>query len=130
MITIFRKSDLKRVGNVPSNMSAKQEIELNVIPNFGGVPADYDFIESNFNKFEVVKDGSKFKAKEIVPAPTRDEINSQVVKKIREVYSVDKEFEVQRKGILNNTDSEFVSYTQHVNTCVAWGQAEKNKWGV
>ena len=43
----YRKSDLRLVGTVPDNIEPKQEIQLNVIPNFGGTIDDYAFIETD-----------------------------------------------------------------------------------
>ncbi len=43
MIVVYRKSDLACVGTVTNGMTFEQEIETNVIPNFGGVAEDYDF---------------------------------------------------------------------------------------
>lgn len=42
MLTIIRKSDNQPCGTISSNMNAEQEIIKNVIPNFGGVPEDYE----------------------------------------------------------------------------------------
>lgn len=50
---IYRKSDLQCVGTVVDNMTIDQEIKLNVIPNFGGVFDDYDFIETNLKNFHL-----------------------------------------------------------------------------
>lgn len=53
---IYRKSDLVCVGTLCSNMTIEQEIELNVIPNFGGNKEDYDSIEVNKINFYLSKD--------------------------------------------------------------------------
>lgn len=46
MITIIkRKSDGAFVGTVVSGMTPQQEIEINVIPNFGGAQEDYEAVE-------------------------------------------------------------------------------------
>lgn len=42
MLIIIRKSDNQPCGTIPSNMTAEQEILLNVIPNFGGSVEDYE----------------------------------------------------------------------------------------
>lgn len=47
MQIVYRKSDLVCVGTVALGMTVGQEITLNVIPNFGGVPGDYEVIETN-----------------------------------------------------------------------------------
>lgn len=53
MKIIYRKSDLELMGTVPNNMTIEQEIELNVIPNFGGLKEDYSFIETELNDFHL-----------------------------------------------------------------------------
>ena len=45
MIVIKRISDNAFVGTLASNMTAGQEILLNVIPNFGGSPEDYEAVD-------------------------------------------------------------------------------------
>lgn len=52
-IIIFRKSDLVLVGTLSSEMAIEQEIELNVIPNFGGEVADYASIETDQTHFHL-----------------------------------------------------------------------------
>ena len=44
----------------------------------------------------------------------KDEINKYAVYKIRQSYSVNKEYEMLRKGATDNTDSEFVTYKNTV----------------
>lgn len=47
MKIVYRKSDLQCVGVVVGDMSNEEEIQLNVIPNFGGIEEDYETIESD-----------------------------------------------------------------------------------
>ena len=54
---IYRKSDLLCVGVVPSGMTIEQEIELNVIPNFGGSSEDYATIETTETNFHLERVG-------------------------------------------------------------------------
>ena len=54
---IYRKSDLLCVGVVPSGMTIEQEIELNVIPNFGGSNEDYATIETTETNFHLERVG-------------------------------------------------------------------------
>lgn len=68
---------------------------------------------------------------EILPKiPTREEINTQIVAKIRQVYSVDDEFQMQRLGMQDNEDPEYQAYLSYVNECLEWGDAEKQKYGL
>jgi hypothetical protein len=53
MIVVYNKSTLACVGTVASGMTVEQELELNVIPNFGGVEEDYSFIETNETLFHL-----------------------------------------------------------------------------
>lgn|GEM_PF-3566429 len=53
MIIIYRKLDLVCVGNAESASTLKQEIDLNVIPNFGGLKEDYSFIETELKDFHL-----------------------------------------------------------------------------
>jgi hypothetical protein len=50
---IYRLLDLRCVGTVCEGMTIEQEIELNVIPNFGGNYEDYDFIETDKTDFHL-----------------------------------------------------------------------------
>lgn len=52
---IYRKNDLQCVGTVPENMGVSQEIELNVIPNFGGAEEDYEVFETDKDNFHLKK---------------------------------------------------------------------------
>jgi malate synthase len=57
-------------------------------------------------------------------------INARVVEKIRAKYNVNDEFKILRKKIKNKDDIEGASYADHVETCIAWGAAEKEKIGL
>lgn len=50
---IYKKSDLQCVGVVSDNMTIEQEIELNVIRNFGGMIEDYGYIETEKTNFHL-----------------------------------------------------------------------------
>lgn len=56
MSIIYKKSDLSIVGTIANNMTIEQEIELNVIPNFGGSSEDYSYIETDKINFHLEKD--------------------------------------------------------------------------
>lgn len=78
MKIIYRLTDLKNVGTVAPNMTTEQEVELNVIPNFGGEADDYDVIETDLKYFELVRESGVVKVIEkipevIIPEPTEIE---------------------------------------------------------
>lgn len=62
--------------------------------------------------------------------PTIEDINRQVVAKIRTRYSIDDEFQMQRLGLQDNTNAEYLEYLTYVNECVEWGRQEKIKYGL
>ncbi|SHH76159.1 hypothetical protein SAMN02745135_02000 [Caloranaerobacter azorensis DSM 13643] len=61
--------------------------------------------------------------------PTKEEINKQVISKIRERYDINAEFKMQRLGLQNPNDPKYQEYLQYVQECIAWGDAEKAKYG-
>ncbi|WP_427340661.1 hypothetical protein [Caloranaerobacter sp. DY30410] len=61
--------------------------------------------------------------------PTKEEINNMVIQKIRKRYDVNKEFEMQRRGLQDPSDVEYKEYLQYVNECISWGKQEKAKYG-
>lgn len=78
MIVVYNKSTLACVGTVASGMTVGQELELNVIPNFGGVAEDYDFIETSEDLFhlELINDVVTVVTdipQVIIPQPTPEE---------------------------------------------------------
>jgi len=52
-------------------------------------------------------------------------IDKKVVAKIRKEYSIDKEFEMLRLGILDSTDKNFQDYISYVENCKNWGEEQK-----
>ena len=54
MIIVYFNSNLRCVGTVVEGMTVEQEIELNVIPNFGGTTNDYSTIETEETFFNLV----------------------------------------------------------------------------
>lgn len=61
--------------------------------------------------------------------PSREQINQQVVQKIREKYTVDDEFQMQRLGVQDSTNAEYQGYLAFVSQCIEWGNSEKVKYG-
>ena len=67
--------------------------------------------------------------------PTEAEIDAQVVVKIRERYTENDEYKMLRisnYAIANNQPlpQEFMDYYNYAEQCRAWGQAEKQKYGL
>jgi len=58
---------------------------------------------------------------------TREQINGQVVAKIRERYSIDEEFKMHRLGLLDRNNVEYLKYLNYVQQCIDWGENEKKK---
>jgi len=54
MQIVKRKIDLQCVGTVASNITAEQEILLNVIPNFGGTVNSYEAVTIQDNNAPVI----------------------------------------------------------------------------
>jgi len=52
-------------------------------------------------------------------------INKKVIAKIREKYSIDKEFEMLRLGILDSLDKDFQDYISYIENCKTWGEEQK-----
>ncbi|MCM3761030.1 hypothetical protein M3212_09560 [Alkalihalobacillus oceani] len=67
MIRIYRKADLEIVGSCPTGVSVEDEIRLNVIPNFGGVPEDYEALWVDKQPFHLEKVGEDIVVVEDVP---------------------------------------------------------------
>lgn len=55
---VYNKQSLKCVGVVNEGSTIEWEVENNVIPNFGGVQDDYDVIETDIEKVELVRNES------------------------------------------------------------------------
>ena len=52
-------------------------------------------------------------------------IDKKVTAKIRKEYSIDKECDMIRLGVLNGLDKEFEEYNNFVENCKAWGAEQK-----
>lgn len=70
-----------------------------------------------------------WKTKQELETPTREQINQQVVQKIREKYTIDDEFQMQRLGVQDSNNTEYQEYLAYVNQCIEFGNAEKVKYG-
>ncbi|EPY2274476.1 hypothetical protein ACXAUS_003375 [Clostridium sporogenes] len=97
MITIiYRKTDLRCVGSVMNNMTVEQEIEFNVIPNFGGNIEDYSFIETDIEKFHLEQENGeivivKDKINSIPkpePQPTKEELQAQEIENLKKQLAI------------------------------------------
>lgn len=69
----------------------------------------------------------------IPQAPTLEEkiqeINNQVRLKIAEQYDYTQEIQMLNKGLINNTDEEYLAYIQYRQECVDWGITKKSLLG-
>ncbi len=84
---IYRKSDLLCVGTVIDGISVEQEIELNVIPNFGGQISDYEVFNSDkASAFHLERstDGKIAAIDNPIPSlpPTKEEILAQTISQL------------------------------------------------
>lgn len=52
-------------------------------------------------------------------------IDKKVTAKIRKEYSIDKECDMLRLGVLDSTDKDFQDYISYVENCKAWGAEQK-----
>ena len=80
--------------------------------------------------YEVILDeNNKLIDIKVLPLPqktlTKKEINQQVVQKIREKYSINDEFQMQRLGLQDNKNTEYINYLLYVNECIDWGNLQK-----
>jgi len=53
------------------------------------------------------------------------QINKQTTLKIRDRYSVDNEFQMQRLGQIDPNNTEYQEYLDYVQLCVNWGLEQK-----
>jgi hypothetical protein len=54
-------------------------------------------------------------------------IDKKVVAKIREKYTIDKEFKMLRLGISDSLNKDFQEYLSYVEDCETWGNEQKIK---
>jgi len=65
---IYRISDLQCVGVIDGGTTLEWQLEFNVIPNFGGINADYAVIETDLNNIELkLVDGVVTAVEKIIP---------------------------------------------------------------
>jgi len=104
MIIVYRKSDLACVGSVPEGMTIDQEIELNVIPNFGGLKSEYGIFETEKILFHLELIGNVITIVEDVPVPIvpklseieilRSDISQQNVELISQITNLQKQLNI------------------------------------
>lgn len=68
-LVVYQKQTLQIVGTLASNETVEETIEKDVIPNYGGVIEDYDYIEVAFNYFKLDLVDGEVVAIEIPPPP-------------------------------------------------------------
>ena len=64
-----------------------------------------------------------------ISIPSLQDIEQQVVSKIREQYDINAEFKMINLGIADSTNVEYITYRQYVEDCKEWGRLEKIKYG-
>jgi len=102
----------KKGKKIIAKHSMKNKIELQ--ENF------YEVTEEEFNNiiFEVP-----------TATPTLQDIDQQIIGKIREQYDINAEFKMINLGVADSTNAEYIAYRQHVEDCKEWGRLEKIKYG-
>jgi len=60
---------------------------------------------------------------------TAEQIDAQIVEKIRLRYNENDEMKMLRLGIVDSNDAEFLAYNSYVEECREWGRVEKLKLG-
>lgn len=106
----------------------RQNLIKQAIENSEILIEDARLTDGNYLVFESASEQSQETIQE--SQITREQINSQVVAKIRERYSIDEEFKMQRLGMQNPNNLEYQRYLHHINVCLEWGEAEKKKYGL
>lgn len=53
------------------------------------------------------------------------EIDKKIIAKIREKYTIDKEFKMLRLGISDSLNKDFQEYLSYVEDCKTWGEEQK-----
>lgn len=87
-------------------------------------------IDANKVLTEYQREVTKEEYDSIFSSVSVETINNQIVNKIREQYSIDDEFQMQRFGLQDSSNVEYQAYLQYVNECIAWGMAEKEQLGL
>ena len=85
---------------------------------------DAVLVDEKYLIFDIPKEKQK---SEPIQTRTREQINAQVVAKIREKYSIDDEFKMQRLGMIDKNNLEYLKYINYVQQCIDWGDSEKKK---
>jgi len=81
-------------------------------------------VDEKYLIFDIPKEKQK---SEPIQTRTREQINAQVVAKIREKYSIDDEFKMHRLGMQDKNNLEYLKYINYVQQCIDWGENEKKK---
>lgn len=61
---------------------------------------------------------------------TAEQIDAQVVERIRLQYNENDEIKMLRLGIVDSINAEFLTYNIYVEECREWGRVEKLELGV
>lgn len=92
---------------------------------------DYNLIKGKKYPLAFTRDSDgKIVSAEEVKIVTVEDIDAQVVAKIRERYDENEEYKMLRFGIKDPSNPDFISYDTYVEECREWGQAEKQRLGL
>lgn len=108
---IYRKSDLWQVGICDNEDDFILQVELNVLPNFGGVAEDYDYIETGPGRHVLYYDG-----------------NAIVQARPYELTTEEKKVELrpQRNSLMNEADLVYCN----AKNWEQMTQEQKNAWNL
>jgi hypothetical protein len=102
----------------------KYDIKDICINEFGIRQFTEDLLTSDGRPKYKYVDGQKVES-EKPKVLTIDDINNQVISKIRELYSDNEEYKCLRLGISDNQNAEYLAYKVYVELCVSWGAVKK-----
>lgn len=126
---LFINENNEIVGSFTTSLS--REITADEIypqKGYTAIKTNNDDIINNYNRY--VFDGTNFILKTEEEIVDNEKINQQVIAKIRQLYSINDEFQMQRLGLDDSRNTEYQEYLIYVNECVEWGRLEKEKHGL
>lgn len=96
---VYRKSDLTLVGTLVAGMTDIQEINISVIPNFGGKEEDYDSLDVPFDYFRLEEVNGEVVALELEPPAPESEALSETDALLSYVVDVDYRLTMMELGM-------------------------------
>lgn len=86
-------------------------------------------IKENYPHFNLVVEDGEVVDVEVYDPPiipkTKEDIDMEVVGKIREAYSLNDECKMLRIGVKEPNNPEFIAYDEYAEQCRSWGRAKK-----